>query len=159
MDEAGHSRLGLKLKIKPQPIPLGPCHDQQGIYVFLKELPLYPVGESEKMFLCRVPCPTGYEIEKGEWLPVAPLGASVSRLHPEALELLRGKPVRIVPHGDSAGEDASRRWKNELTRAGCHGDVASLQGLRKRDGSPLKDLNEAVEVHPEDAEEFAQILS
>lgn len=97
--------------------------------------------------------------KKGEWLPVALLGASVSRLHPEALELLRGKPVRIVPHGDSAGEDASRRWKNELTRAGCHGDVASLQGLRKRDGSPLKDLNEAVEVHPEDAEEFAQILS
>jgi hypothetical protein len=30
---------------------------------------------------------------------------------------------------------------------------------RKRDGSPLKDLNKAVEVHAEDAEEFAQILS
>jgi len=96
---------------------------------------------------------------KGEWLPAALLGASISRLHPEALELLRSKPVRIMPHCDSAGEQASVKWTQELLRAGCHGDLASLQGLRKKDGSPLKDLNDATELHPEDADEFAQLLS
>jgi hypothetical protein len=96
---------------------------------------------------------------KGEWLPATLLGATVSRLHPEALELLRSKPVRIIPHCDPAGAKASERWTQELVRAGCHGDVVSLQGLRKKDGSPLKDLNDATELHPGDADEFAQLLS
>lgn len=102
---------------------------------------------------------TGCHRTKGEWLPAALLGASISRLHPEALELLRSKPVRIMPHCDSAGKQASVKWTQELLRAGCHGDLASLQGLRKKDGSPLKDLNDATELHPEDADEFAQLLS
>jgi hypothetical protein len=96
---------------------------------------------------------------KGEWLPAALLGASISRLHPEALELLRSRPIRIIPHCDTAGAQASERWTQELVRAGCHGDVVSLKGLRKKDGSPLKDLNDATELHPGDADEFAQLLS
>jgi len=96
---------------------------------------------------------------KGEWLPAALLGASISKLHPEALDNLRSKPIRILPHCNSAGENASVKWTQELVRAGCHGDVASLRGLRKRDGSPLKDLNDATKLHPEDAGEFAQLLS
>lgn len=88
---------------------------------------------------------------RGDWLPVAILGASVRGLNPAALLLLQGKRVRIIPHCDTAGRNAAQLWASELTRVGCQVDGYSLEGLRKRDGSPLGDLNDATDIFAEDA--------
>ena len=86
-----------------------------------------------------------------DWLPIAILGASVRGLDPNALLLLNGKRVRIVPHCDAAGRRAAELWAEEIAQAGCEVDGFSLEGLRKQDGTLLGDLNDATEILPADA--------
>ncbi|MEY5026008.1 MAG: zinc finger protein [Verrucomicrobiota bacterium] len=94
-----------------------------------------------------------------DWLPVAFLGAGIQNLHPEALGLLAGKQVRIVSHVDAVGADARERFGRQLQQqAGCSVDWFDLEGLRKADGSPIKDLNDCTAIHPEDAGELGGLL-
>ena len=93
------------------------------------------------------------------WLPVAMLGASPSFI-PEAIDALRGKLVRIVPHQDEnkAGQDAEKRWRQALIDAGLRGSTFSLQGLRQHDGRPVKDLNDCVNIHADDKDQLGGLF-
>ncbi len=94
-----------------------------------------------------------------EWshFPVAMLGAK-QRIHPDALPLLAGKRVRIMAHADTAGREGAEGWAAQLVTVGADVDVADLRGLRKADGEPVTDLNDATQIHPEDAHELKGLL-
>ncbi len=97
--------------------------------------------------------------EGGEALffPVAMLGAS-QRIHPDALPIFTGKRVRIMPHLDAAGRKAAECWGAQLATVGADVDCADFSGLRKADGSPIKDLNDCTSIHPDDAKELEGLL-
>jgi hypothetical protein len=99
-----------------------------------------------------------FALERGDWLPVAMLGASVKNLDPRALQLLKGKQVRLVPHLDVAGKEGMERWGAALEDLGCSVDVFELEGLRRSDGRPVKDLNDCTELHPETQGEIEGLL-
>lgn len=84
--------------------------------------------------------------ERWDLWPVAMLGGGVREIHPEALPLLRGRRVRLYPHADDTGGEASRRWATQLQGLGCTVDGFSFAGIPRRDGKPCKDLNDLVLV-------------
>ncbi|KAB2639803.1 MAG: hypothetical protein DVB25_04970 [Verrucomicrobia bacterium] len=60
------------------------------------------------------------------WQPVTLLGASCRTLHPEAIELIRGRYVRIVPDADPAGDVMAEHWTRLLRKLECTVDVVTL---------------------------------
>lgn len=92
------------------------------------------------------------------WKPVAMLGASVNTLHPEAVPLLTGRRVRIVPQTDEAGAKAGRHWAKLLQDIGCTVDGFDLSRLSKADGSPVCDLNDCTTLIPEHEPELKQLF-
>ena len=71
---------------------------------------------------------------------VAMLGAS-NGIHPDAIGLFCSKHVRIVPHRDAVGADASTRWRRQLVLAGANVGVVPIATLALgRDR--MKDLND-----------------
>ena len=88
---------------------------------------------------------------------LAMLGASMA-IHEDALPLLAGKRIRIFPHADPAGTKAAQRWAAQLATVGAIVDCADFTGLRKAGGSPIKDLNDCTQIHPEDAHELSNLL-
>ncbi len=99
-----------------------------------------------------------FAVPAGNWLPVAILGASVKQLHPEAAKWLRGRQVRLVPHVDAAGRSAMERWGALLEGLGCVVDVFELEGLRRANGAPVKDLNDCTELLAEHRAEMEGLL-
>jgi hypothetical protein len=95
--------------------------------------------------------------EGQRWLPVALLGANC-RISQEALNALRGKSVRLVPHCDAAGLKAAADWGRWLSGSGLRGDVFTLEGLRRRDGSPVKDLGDCTDLCAEDEIELGGLF-
>jgi hypothetical protein len=94
-----------------------------------------------------------YRLEKKtNVVPVAMLGAS-ARIGEEALELFRGRRIRIFAHHDPGeqGRRAAARWGEQLRGVGARVDGWSFEGLRKADGGLVTDLNDCTEIHPEDA--------
>ncbi len=89
--------------------------------------------------------------------PVAMLGAG-QRIHPDALPLFAGKRIRICAHADKPGRDGAERWAAQLATVGAEVDIADFSGLRKRDGAPVKDLNDTTEIHPDDAGQLEGLL-
>ena len=89
--------------------------------------------------------------------PLAMLGAS-QRIHPDALHALAGKTVRIYPHVDPAGKLGAERWTEQLHAIGAKVDIFDFTGLRKADGSPVKDLNDCTRIHADDAAQLEGIL-
>jgi hypothetical protein len=77
-------------------------------------------------------------------LPVAMLGANAGRhgIDPRALQLFRGKHVRIYPHNDSSGLDGLINWLPQLKKVGCTVSRASFAGITRPDGTPANDLND-----------------
>ena len=75
--------------------------------------------------------------------PVTMLGAS-NRIPESALELLRGKQVRIFPHNDDAGRRAAVVWFQQLTSVGVIPDAYNFAGLVRADGQRAKDLNDCL---------------
>lgn len=63
---------------------------------------------------------------KRSWQPVALLGAKCRRLHPEAVSLIHGRRVRLVPDGDAAGDEMAEHWIELLRKIGCTVDVVNL---------------------------------
>jgi hypothetical protein len=73
--------------------------------------------------------------------PVCMSGAAC-RIHEDALPMFRGKRVRIFGHADETGQEAMRRWAQQLRSVEAEVDGFNFSGLFKRDGSPVKDLND-----------------
>jgi CHC2-type zinc finger protein len=86
-------------------------------------------------------------------LPVAILGRGqgLRGLHPDSLEHFRGQQVRIVPHDDPDGGSyqAALVWCRQLGKLDCEVDLFAFKGLRKANGERCKDLNDCVELAPE----------
>ncbi|MFC5454702.1 CHC2 zinc finger domain-containing protein [Prosthecobacter fluviatilis] len=84
-------------------------------------------------------------LERWDVLPVAMLGRGTgARIDPAALELMRGRRVRIYPHNDAdgGGVKSARQWARQLHAAGCTVDIYEFNGLQRTDGTPVKDLND-----------------
>jgi len=92
------------------------------------------------------------------WQPVAMLGASVKTLHPDAIPLLTGRRVRIVPHADKAGAKAGLHWAKLLGSHRCFVDGFDLARLTKSDGFPVSDLNDCTTLLPEQEPELHQLF-
>ncbi len=92
------------------------------------------------------------------WQPVAMLGASVKTLHPDAIPLLSGRRVRIVPHADEAGAKAGLQWAKLLGSLQCQVDGFDLSRLTKNDGSPVSDLNDCTTLLPGQEPELTQLF-
>jgi hypothetical protein len=90
--------------------------------------------------------------------PVAILGRGQAKhgFHSDCLELFRGRRVRIFPHTDSddGGLEQAIVWGRQLERLDCKVDLFRFDGLSKADGSPIKDLNDCVEIRPDQADEL-----
>ena len=93
------------------------------------------------------------------WQPVAFLGACVRKIHPDAVGLLGGRVVRIVPHCDKAGETAGIAWARLLRNIGCSVHGFNLAGMRTATGAPVKDLNDCTQIHPDDFVRLRLLLS
>ena len=87
---------------------------------------------------------------------VAMLGASGS-IAGEALEAFRGRKVRFVIHADDTGTKALNRWASQLRDIAARRDFICFDSLRKPEGKPVKDLNDALLVDA-DTFEKARIL-
>ncbi|OYW70317.1 MAG: hypothetical protein B7Z37_31075 [Verrucomicrobia bacterium 12-59-8] len=86
-----------------------------------------------------------HELERWDVLPVAMLGRGTgTKIDPAALELMRGRRVRIYPHADAdgGGVQSARRWAAQLHKVACEVDIYELTELRRTDGKPVKDLND-----------------
>lgn len=81
--------------------------------------------------------------------PLAMLGAANARIEPEAIELLRGKHVRLFPHKDAPGQRAACAWARQLTEAGCTVDAFDLSGCICTNGETGKDLADVCRIAPE----------
>lgn len=92
-------------------------------------------------------------------VPVAMLGRS-NRIAAEALGLFHDRRVRICPHDDpdGGGLDAARRWAAQLAGVGAKVDAFTFDGLRRQDGKPVSDLNDAALIHPEDEPKLEDLL-
>ncbi len=85
------------------------------------------------------------ELERWDVLPVAMLGRGTgARIDPAALELMRGRRVRIYPHNDAdgGGVKSARQWAYQLREVGCEVDIFDFTLLHRTDATPLKDLND-----------------
>lgn len=94
-------------------------------------------------------------------LPVAMLGRGAGgRLDSQALALLQGRRVRIYPHADldGGGKESAKGWAEQLYAAGCKVDFFNLDGLRRPDGLPVKDLNDAVQIEAGQSSELSHLL-
>ena len=100
-----------------------------------------------------------FALRAGNWLPVALLGAGLKKLHPTAENLLQDKQIRMVPHVDPAGKGAARYWATLLQKSGCVVDGFNLEGLRQKDGTPVKDLNDATNLMDADTHVLESLLA
>jgi len=78
--------------------------------------------------------------------PLAMLGAANEKIDPEAIELIRGRHVRLFPHLDEAGQRAARAWARQLRQAGCRVDAFDLSSCIRTDGVVGKDLADVCRI-------------
>jgi hypothetical protein len=94
--------------------------------------------------------------------PVAILGRGQASggFHPASLDFFRDRRVRIYPHvdGDSGGLKHAIAWGRQLQRLNCEVDLFRFDGLRKIDGSPVKDLNDCASIAPDQAQELGGLF-
>lgn len=86
-----------------------------------------------------------HELERWDVLPVTMLGRGTgAKIDPAALELMRGRRVRIYPHNDAdgGGVKSARLWAAQLHQVGCEVDSFNFADLHRTDGTPVKDLND-----------------
>ncbi|MBV9877605.1 MAG: hypothetical protein JO025_22960 [Verrucomicrobia bacterium] len=102
--------------------------------------------------------------KRTEILPVAMLGRGqglgLKGLCSEAVEHFRCRRVRMVPHNDPDGGSylSAVRWAKQLRSVGADVDAFLLKGLTKTDLAPIKDLNECVEISPEEARKLKELF-
>jgi hypothetical protein len=94
-------------------------------------------------------------------LPAAILGRSCRNIHPEALELFKGKNVRLYPHNDSdgGGLEAAHRWGTQIQAAGAaRCEIYNFANLWRMDGSPVNDLNDCTALDPAQQGELETLI-
>ena len=90
---------------------------------------------------------------------VAMLGAG-GAIPEEALPHFRAIPeVLITPDLDRAGAAAALRWEQQLLDAGVAASCLDLSGLFRRDGRPVKDLNDLCRMEAAELAKLRPILS
>ena len=100
-------------------------------------------------------------LDRWDILPIALLGRSTgTRLCPQALALLAGRHVRLYPHADAdgGGTHAAQGWAQQLHQHGCTCDFFNFTALHQTDGTPVKDLNDAVLTRSDQLPELAALL-
>lgn len=99
--------------------------------------------------------------ERWNVLPVAMLGRGTgAAIDAEALRLMAGRRVRIYPHADAdgGGKASAEKWAAQLHSVRCQVDFFEFDNLTRRDGRPVKDLNDATEISPEQQPELSDII-
>jgi CHC2-type zinc finger protein len=95
-------------------------------------------------------------------LPVTILGRGqgLRGLHPDSLEHFQGRRVRIYPHDDRDGKSYQTAlvWSRQLRKLGCEVDLFIFRGLRKTNGTPVNDLNDCVELAPEQLSKLEELF-
>ena len=79
-----------------------------------------------------------------KWVPVALLGAGCKALHPDCAALLAGRHVRLVPDGDTAGDQMRGHWEALLLKNGC--TVDCIETPRGKDLTDIKNEHEPSEI-------------
>jgi hypothetical protein len=82
---------------------------------------------------------------KRSWIPLALLGAGCKSIHPEIVERLPNRLVRLAPDGDTPGDKMRDTWGELLHHLGCQVEI--LEMPRGRD---LRDMLESGELKPEE---------
>jgi len=82
---------------------------------------------------------------KRSWLPLAVLGASCKKTHPDLSPFLKRRLARIIPDGDDAGEKMGNHFGELLSSMGCAVEVMELPK-----GRDLRDMLESGEIKPEE---------
>lgn len=88
---------------------------------------------------------------KNDVAVVAMLGAAHKIPH-NALFNLGNKRVRIFAHADAAGQKGAIRWASQLSAVGCRVDKLTLPPLKTKKEKPIKDLNDLMNINPDDYE-------
>lgn len=90
--------------------------------------------------------------------PVTMLGRKNNCMHPQAAALLKDRRIRAFAHADAdgGGRAAMEQWIAALP--GVAGDIFDFKGLRRCDGRPVNDLNDAAMIHPENAPDLDELL-
>ena len=83
--------------------------------------------------------------------PLAMLGAT-QRIAQEALRALESKRVIIFPDADRAGQDALKKWGNQIAPYAEKVFFFDFSGFHKADGSPVKDLSDFMQLDPDEWE-------
>ena len=99
--------------------------------------------------------------ERWNVLPVAMLGRGTgAAIDAEALRLMAGRRIRIYPHADAdgGGKASAEKWAAQLHGVRCQVDFCEFDNLTRRDGRPVKDLNDAAEISPEQQPELSDII-
>jgi hypothetical protein len=103
-------------------------------------------------FICRF---RGWSV-----LPAAILGRSVHGLSADALALLKGKRIKFFPHADP--DDGAfvqiELISEQLRRIGCRPTYFDLTGLHTQNGKPVKDLNDLVQLDPNQLSEIRDLF-
>ena len=60
------------------------------------------------------------------WQPAALLGAKCKSLHRDAVAIIKGRHVRLVPDADPTGDGMADHWTGLLRKIGCSVDVVNL---------------------------------
>jgi hypothetical protein len=77
-----------------------------------------------------------------QWVaPVCMTGAAC-QIHEDALQMFRGRRVRIFGHADQPGQAATIKWTEQLRSVQAEVDGFSFSGLVQADGQCVKDLND-----------------
>jgi CHC2 zinc finger len=132
----------------------------------------WPIGAKEALgFPCLALCEGGPDLvaafhfiycerREAECSAVTILGASLN-IHQDALPAFFGKRVRIFGHADTSGvgDRAVDRWAWQLSRAGATVDAFRFVGLRKTNGSPVKDLNDCTSIDADDLDANRELRS
>ena len=101
------------------------------------------------------------QFERWDILPIAMLGRSAgTRIAPEALALIAGRPVCLYPHedADGGGLTSAEAWATQLHTHGSPVQIYRFADLHQTDGRPVKDLNDLVHLHPDEAHHLENLL-
>ncbi len=116
------------------------------------------VGDAPRVILCEgggdfLAAYHFAEVEEtlAEVQPLAMLGAA-QKIHTFGIRLLAGKRIRIFPHLDGAGAGAAVRWESQLHDAELDAHCFDLAGLKRDDGTVVKDLNDLTRIASDDFE-------
>jgi len=101
-----------------------------------------------------------YLAKRWDVLPIATLGRAIHGLHPDALEMLKGKRIRFFPHldPDQGALEQISLIGEQLRQVGCQLTYFDLQGMRTRVGALVKDLNDLARLSPGQSEELGDLF-